>query len=85
MPDFENEPVISVGLMENIDKACFETVGTFLINGKKLRSEKYNIFCKRNIITLVDQNGNEIAASKKLEIKPRSLNESSFIINNICC
>ncbi len=83
MPDFENEPEISVGLMENIDKACFETVGTFLINGKELSSGKYNILCKEDIITLVDQSGNEPGASKELEIKPRFLNESSFIINDI--
>ena len=83
MPVFENEPVISVGLMEKVDKACFEAVGTFLTNDKELSSGKYNILCKENIITLFDQNGNETAASEELEIKPRSLNESSFIINDI--
>ena len=83
MPVFENEPVISVGLMEKVDKACFETVGTLLINDKELSSGKYNILCKKNIITLVDPNGNEAFVSNELEIKPRALNESSFIINDI--
>jgi len=83
MPVFENEPAISVGLMEKIEKACFETVGSFLINDKELSSGKHNILCKQNIITLVDPNGNTTAASKELVIKPDSLKESSFIINDI--
>ncbi len=83
MPVFENEPVISVGLMEKIDKACFETVGTFQINDKVLSAGKYNILCKENIITLVNPNGKETAVSKELVIKPDSLKESSFIINDI--
>ena len=83
MPVFENEPVISVGLMEKIDKACFETVGSFLINDKELSSGKHNILCKENIITLVDANGKKTFTSTELEIKPCSLKESSFIINDI--
>lgn len=83
MSVFQNEPIISVGLMENINNACFETVGTFRINNKELPSGKHHIRCKENIITLVDQNGNETVVSKELLIKSDSLNESSFIINNI--
>jgi SpoIID/LytB domain protein len=83
MPVFKNEPVISVGLMEKIDKACFETVGTFLINDKELSSGKHNILCKENIITLVDPNGKKTAVSKEIVIKPDFLKKSSFIINNI--
>ena len=83
MSVFEDEPIISVGLMENIDKACFEIVGTFRANNKELPSGKHNILCNENIITLVDQNGNETAVSKELVIKPDSLKESSFIINDI--
>ncbi len=54
---YNSEPVISVGLMENVNKACFETVNIFLLNSKELLPGKYTALCEQDKITLTDTSG----------------------------
>ncbi len=83
MTAYNSEPLISVGLMENVNKACFETSGTFILEGRELPPGKYNAFYNGKTITLIDSGENQTASSNEIIIEPESPAKSSFIINGI--
>ena len=83
MSAFTSEPLIHIGLMEDVNRACFETVNTFFLNSKELLPGKYTALCKQEKITLTDTNGKKIFDLEEIILEPKSLNKSSFIIHDI--
>ncbi len=80
---YNSEPVISVGLMENVNKACFETVNIFLLNSKELLPGKYTALCEQDKITLTDTSGKKIFNLKEIILVPKSIENSAFFVHDI--
>ena len=77
MTIYTSEPLIYVGLMEDASKACFETIGTFLINSKPFTPGKYTVLFSGERINLLDPDENEITSSKEIIIETESIKEDN--------
>lgn len=83
MLSFANEPMISVGLMNEITKVSFALTGEYWLNGALLSPGWYEAFVEKGSITLRNQQNVRIAQSSKLHFVPQSIPNCSTTIMDL--
>ena len=79
----EQEPVISVGLMENAKRISFDIVGNYILDNIRLAPGHYSALAEADTITLLDNHGLRVVQSTKLHFIPELIETGFFVFGNI--
>jgi SpoIID/LytB domain protein len=79
----DNEPTISVGLVEDTKQVSFEISGEYLLEGTRISPGQYKARADTMTITLLNHQGTQVARLPNLHFIPASIQTCFFTIIDI--
>jgi len=77
------EPIIAVGLIENVTEVSFELLGEFQLEQTVLQPGAYRVFCEGNILCLSSASGAILHRASSLHLAPSVPENALFALHEV--
>ncbi len=77
------EPVIAVGLIEDVPEVSFELLGEFHLENIVLKPGAYRVFCEGDLLCLTIADGARIQRSRSLQLLPAVPESALFTLHEV--
>ena len=79
----QKEPIIAVGLIEDVPEVSFELMGEFQIENIVLKPGAYRVCCEEELLCLASAAGSVLQRSRSLQLTPSDPENALFALHDV--